>query len=48
MKFSEWLLIEDGFYKYPKGWSRKSVIKFAKSLTRESGKGPKDKGFFDT
>lgn len=35
-------LQEAGFEKYPKGWSRKSVKKFAKSL----GGGGKKTGFF--
>jgi len=46
MKFEKWLN-EAGFAKFPPGWTRKSVIKFAKTLTSETGKGPKDKGFFD-
>lgn len=46
MRFKEYLK-EAGFAKYPEGWTRKSVIKFAKTLTSETGKGPKDKGFFD-
>jgi len=47
MKFRDFLIKEAGFTKYPKGWDKSSVIKFAKTLTKESGKGPKDKGFFD-
>ena len=46
MRLKEYLK-EAGFTKYPEGWTRKSVIKFAKTLTSETGKGPKDKGFFD-
>ena len=47
MKFREWLLEKIGFEKYPRGWNRKSVIKFANTLTRETKKAPKDKGWFD-
>jgi len=46
MKFKDWLN-EAGFSKYPPGWTRESVIKFAKTLTKESGKNPDEKGFFD-
>lgn len=46
MKFREYLK-EAGFSKYPPGWTQKSVIKFAKTLTKETGLGPEDKGFFD-
>ena len=46
MRFKEYLK-EAGFAKFPPGWTRKSVIKFAKTLTAETGKGPKEKGFFD-
>lgn len=35
-----------GFEKYPPGWSKDSVIKFAKTLSKKSGKGPKDEGWF--
>ena len=46
MKFREWIN-EAGFSKYPPGWTRESVIKFAKTLTKDSGKNPDEKGFFD-
>ena len=46
MKFEKYLE-EAGFAEYPPGWDRDSVIKFAKTLTKETGKGPKEKGFFD-
>lgn len=46
MKFREWIN-EAGFAKYPPGWTRASVIKFAKTLTKDSGKNPDEKGFFD-
>jgi len=36
-----------GWGAYPKGWDRGSVQKFAKSLTKETGKSPDDKGWFD-
>lgn len=38
---------EAGFSSYPKGWDRNSILKFAKTLTKETGKSPKDKGFFE-
>jgi hypothetical protein len=34
-----------GFKKLPKGWTRQSVIKFAETLTADSGKNPTDEGF---
>ena len=46
MKFKDWLN-EAGFKKFPPGWTRKSVIKFAKTLTKDTGKLPTEKGFFD-
>jgi len=46
MKFKDWLN-EAGFAKFPPGWTRKSVIKFAKTLTKDTGKLPTEKGFFD-
>jgi len=46
MRFKQYIT-EKGFDKYPEGWNRDSVIKFAKTLTKETGKGPTDKGFFD-
>lgn len=46
MRFEKFLN-EAGFAKFPPGWTRKSVIKFAKTLGTETGLGPKDKGFFD-
>lgn len=41
------LIQEMGFKKYPKGWTQKSVVKFARTLGKETGLGPRDKGFFD-
>ena len=46
MKFKEYI-DEAGFSKYPKGWYKDSVIKFAETLGKETGLGPKDEGFFD-
>ncbi|MFW6129964.1 MAG: hypothetical protein ACOC56_02195 [Atribacterota bacterium] len=43
MKFKKYLEERVGWENYPKGWSRKSVLKFARSLDRSAGK----KGFFD-
>jgi hypothetical protein len=34
-----------GFKRLPKGWTRESVLKFAKTLTSDSGKKPTDEGF---
>jgi len=47
MKFKEYLN-EMGFSKYPKGWSKDSVVKYGKTLEKEIGLTPKDEGFFDT
>jgi hypothetical protein len=41
------LVQEAGFKKYPKGWTQKSVVKFAKTLGKETGLGPRDTGFFN-
>lgn len=46
MRFKKYIN-EVGFDKYPEGWNRDSVIKFAKTLTKETGKGPTEHGFFD-
>jgi len=46
MKFRDWVN-EAGFSKYPPGWTRESVIKFAKTLTKDTGKKPDEKGFFE-
>lgn len=44
-------LIEAGFAKYPKGWTRKSVVKFGKTIGKgyhgSKSVGPKSIGFFD-
>lgn len=40
-------LTEIGFEKYPKGWDRGSVKKFADTITKDVGKDPDDKGWFD-
>jgi hypothetical protein len=42
MKFKDYIN-EAGFTKYPAGWDRDSVIKFAKTLSKD----PTSKGFFD-
>jgi hypothetical protein len=34
-----------GFKQLPKGWDRESVLKFAKTLTSDSGLAPTEKGF---
>ena len=47
MRFKNYLKEKVGFEKYPEGWNRDSVIKFAKTLTKDTGKGPTDHGFFD-
>ena len=45
MRLRDFILVEKiGWEKYPKGWTRQSVIKFAKSL---AGKHATEKGFFD-
>lgn len=36
-----------GWKSYPAGWDRSSVQKFARSITKDSGKKPDDKGWFD-
>lgn len=36
-----------GMDRLPKGWTRSSVVKFAKTLTSDSGLGPTDKGFHE-
>lgn len=47
MGFREWLIVEKiGWENLPKGWTKKSVEKFARSLTKESGKTPDDEGWF--
>lgn len=47
MKFREYIN-EKGFEEYPKGWTRESIIKFAKTLVDEYNlDGASDKGFFD-
>jgi hypothetical protein len=46
MKFRDFVN-EMGLTSYPKGWTRASAIKYAKTLTKSLGKGPKDEGFFD-
>lgn len=47
MKLRDYLE-EAGFKDYPKGWTRDSIIKFAKSLVDEFGiEGGDEKGFFD-
>ncbi len=40
-------VVEAGFTKYPKGWTNKSVQKFAQTLSKDMKGGPKAKGFFD-
>lgn len=40
-------LTELGFEKYPPGWTRKSVKKFADSITDDVGKDPDEEGWFD-
>jgi desulfoferrodoxin-like iron-binding protein len=40
-------VVEAGFKKYPKGWSKKSVKKFANTLTKEETNAAAKKGFFD-
>lgn len=40
-------VVEAGFSKYPKGWTKDSVQKFANSLSKDMKGGPKSKGFFD-
>lgn len=40
-------VVEAGFSKYPKGWTKDSVKKFANSLSADMKGGPKSKGFFD-
>lgn len=40
-------VVEAGFSKYPKGWTKKSVQKFAQTLSKDMKGGPKTKGFFD-
>jgi len=40
-------VVEAGFTKYPKGWSKDSVKKFADTLSDKMKGGPKSKGFFD-
>lgn len=49
MKIEKYLLKiqEAGFTKYPKGWSKDSVKKFANTLSDRMKGGPKSKGFFD-
>ena len=48
MKFRDWIIMEKlGWDNLPKGWTKKSVKKFANSLTKESGKTPDDDGWFD-
>lgn len=39
--------MEAGFQNYPKGWSRDSVQKFGKTLSKNMKGGVKSKGFFD-
>lgn len=47
MKFRDYLN-EKGFEEYPKGWTRESIVKFAKSLVDEYDlEGATDRGFFD-
>jgi desulfoferrodoxin-like iron-binding protein len=41
------VVVEAGFSKYPKGWTNKSVKKFAQTLSKDMKGGPKTKGFFD-
>ena len=38
---------EAGFKKYPKGWDKKSVKKWANTLTKEQKNAASQKGFFD-
>ena len=38
---------EIGWENLPKGWDKKSVEKFANSLTKDSGLSPDDEGWFD-
>jgi len=40
-------LEESGFKKYPKGWNKKSVKKWANTLTKEEVNAAAKKGFFD-
>jgi len=40
-------VVEAGFSRYPKGWNKDSVKKFANSLSKNMKGGPKAKGFFD-
>jgi len=40
-------VVEAGFKKYPKGWSKKSVKKFANTLTKEEVNAATKPGFFD-
>lgn len=44
MKFREYLEEKIGFERLPKGWTKKSVEKFAKSLAKKEAT---EKGFFD-
>jgi len=41
------LIQEAGFEDMPKGWSKKSVKKAARTLGKTVGKAPESKGFFD-
>ena len=45
MKFKQYLN-EIGFKKYPKGWDKSSVKKFADTLSQSIGKNPNEKGWF--
>jgi len=41
------LLQEAGWDEMPKGWKKKSVKKFAKTLGKSVGEEPTEKGYFD-
>jgi len=46
MRFKQYIN-ETGFKKYPKGWNRSSVRKFAKTISKNMGKDVDEKGWFD-
>lgn len=47
MRFREWLIVEKiGWENLPKGWTKKSLMKFAKSLTGKKNPKENPEGFF--
>ena len=46
MRFKQYIN-EIGFKVYPKGWNRTSVRKFVNTLSKNIGKKPNEKGWFD-